>query len=377
MRRAMELASRGRGAVEPNPMVGCVIVKDGRVIGEGWHERFGQAHAEPNALAACTESPQGATAYVNLEPCCHAHKKTPPCVPRLIAAQIVRVVVGCLDPNPAVAGRGIAQLREAGIAVTLSTLEAQCRQINAPFFARQLSRRPYITLKWAESADGKVGGPGGRRVQISNAHSMRVAHEQRSLCDAILIGIGTALNDDPMLTLRGVDPIRPLLRAVIDPSLRLPRSSRLVQTARERPTVVYCNLMKLDEAGEDRADALRQLGVEVSALPEDANGEIDLSVLAADLVKRNVTHLLVEGGPKTHRSFLLQRLADRAWVFHSPMRIDVADAPSAVQLNSSFLQVASVDLAGDRLVEFLNTRSDVYFVPEPSVDVSVARACSP
>jgi diaminohydroxyphosphoribosylaminopyrimidine deaminase/5-amino-6-(5-phosphoribosylamino)uracil reductase len=377
MRRALELAGRGRGAVEPNPMVGCVIVKEGRAIGEGWHEHFGQAHAEPNALAACTESPQGATVFVNLEPCCHAHKKTPPCVPRLIAAQVDRVVVGCLDPNPAVAGRGVAQLREAGIAVTLSTLEAQCRQLNAPFFARQLLQRPYVTLKWAESADGKVGGPGGRRVQISNAHSMRVAHEQRSRCDAILIGIGTALNDDPMLTLRGIEPIRPLLRVVIDPSLRLPRSSRLAQTARERPTVVYCNLMKRDEAGEDRADALRQLDVEVTALPDDANGDIDLSILAADLVKRNVTHLLVEGGPKTHERFLRQRLADRAWVFHSPMRIDAADAPSAVQLVDSFLQVASVGLAGDRLVENLNTESNVYFAPEASVDIAVARASSP
>jgi len=164
MRRAMELAARGRGAVEPNPMVGCVIVRDGRVIGEGFHRKFGEAHAEPTALAACVESPRGSTAYLTLEPCCHVGKKTPPCVPRLIDAGVARVVVGCLDPNPKVSGKGVEQLREAGIEVTVGVLEAEAKQLIAAFFALVKYGRPYVTLKWAESADGKVGGPPGERL---------------------------------------------------------------------------------------------------------------------------------------------------------------------------------------------------------------------
>src|SRR4051812_44360191 len=161
MRLAIRLAMNGRGAVEPNPMVGCVIVKDGRVIGEGYHERFGGPHAEPNALASCTESPAGATAYVTLEPCCHTNKKTPPGTPRLIEAKLARVVIGCLDPNPDVDGKGVAMLRAAGIDVDAPALEAEAKQLIAPFLARTRYHWPYVTLKWAQSADGKIAGPGG------------------------------------------------------------------------------------------------------------------------------------------------------------------------------------------------------------------------
>src|SRR4051812_36545882 len=170
MARAMELASRGRGDVEPNPMVGCVIARDGKIIGEGFHKKFGEGHAERVALGACTESPRGASVYVNLEPCCHTGggKKTPPCVPALIEAQVERVVVGCVDPNPAVSGRGIEELRRAGIEVEVGVGEAEAKQLNAAFFARVVHGRPYVTLKWAQSADGKVAGKLGQRKQISN-----------------------------------------------------------------------------------------------------------------------------------------------------------------------------------------------------------------
>src|SRR5215218_807797 len=168
IRRAIRLAMHGRGRVEPNPMVGCVLLKNGRVIGEGFHEQFGGLHAEANALAACSESPAGATAYVTLEPCCHTNKKTPPCTPRLIEAKIARVVVGCLDPNPEVDGNGVAMLRAAGITVEQGPpeLEAECKQLIAPFIKRVLQRQPYVTMKWAESSDGKVAAAMGRRVRI-------------------------------------------------------------------------------------------------------------------------------------------------------------------------------------------------------------------
>src|SRR5947209_7612113 len=164
MRRAIRLAMRGRGTVEPNPMVGCIIAKGARAIGQGWHRQFGGAHAEPNALASCTETAEGATAYVTLEPCCHTDKKTPPCVPKLIEAKLARVVIGCIDPNPDVAGKGCRELKEAGIAVDVGICEKEAKQLAAPFFASIEQRRPYVTLKWAQTSDGKVAGPGGARL---------------------------------------------------------------------------------------------------------------------------------------------------------------------------------------------------------------------
>jgi diaminohydroxyphosphoribosylaminopyrimidine deaminase/5-amino-6-(5-phosphoribosylamino)uracil reductase len=172
LRRAIRLAMNGRGAVEPNPMVGCVIVKDGQVIGEAYHAHFGGPHAEPLALA-CAKSPEGATAYVTLEPCCHTNKKTPPCVPKLIEAKLARVVIGTLDPNPEVNGKGVAMLRAAGIQVDGPALEDEARQLNAAFIKGTLHQRPYVTVKWAQSADGKVAGPGGQRVWISNRAAFR------------------------------------------------------------------------------------------------------------------------------------------------------------------------------------------------------------
>src|SRR4051812_34506377 len=200
LRRAIRLAMNGRGRVEPNPMVGCVIVaRDGRVIGEGYHQQFGGPHAEPNALASCTESPDDSTAYVTLEPCCHTNKKTPPCTPRLIEAKVARVVIGCLDPNPDVNGKGMAMLRAAGIRVDGPVLEGPARQSIGPFVGHLIHRRPYATLKWAETADGKVAGPDGAKLLISGLVATKAVHYLRSRSDAIAVGIGTVLNDDPRL----------------------------------------------------------------------------------------------------------------------------------------------------------------------------------
>src|SRR3954447_12161110 len=242
MRRAIALAARGRGAVEPNPMVGCVIVRDGRIIGEGYHRKFGQAHAEAEALVACMESPEGTTVYVTLEPCCHTNKKTPPCVPRLIDAKVARVIVACVDPNPQVGGRGIEQLRAAGIEVSVGLLEKEAKQLNAPFFVLVRHQRPYVTLKWAQTADGKVAAPpGAPRLLITGTESNRLVHQLRARCDAIMVGINTVLADDPLPTVPGVEPMRPLLRVVLDRDLRIPLTSELVQTSLRTPTVVFCH----------------------------------------------------------------------------------------------------------------------------------------
>ena len=370
MRRALDLAARGRGDVEPNPMVGCVIVKDGRVTGEGFHERFGGPHAEPNALASCSESPAGATAYVTLEPCCHTDKKTPPCVPRLIDAKLARVVVGTTDPNPQVAGRGIDQLRSAGIEVTCGILESDCRQLNAPFFALICEKRPYVTLKWAQSAEGTMAGPRGQRLWISNSTSQRTVHQFRSLCDAILVGINTVLCDDPLLTVRGIEARRTLTRAVLDRDLTIPPSSRLVQSVNMAPVVVYCSTESA--AQKPRAvQELTRLGVEVVALPHAESRGISLDVVLLDLGSRAFTHLLVEPGPNLARSFLAQNLADRVWVYRSPREVGEHGARKAPVV--AYPQTAQIELDGDRLLEHLNPASRCFFALRPSPELQHLR----
>ena len=363
MQRAVRLAMNGRGAVEPNPMVGCVIVKSGQIIGEGFHQRFGGPHAEPNALAACKESPQGATAYVTLEPCCHTNKKTPPCAPKLIEAKLARVVVGCQDPNPAVAGRGIEQLRAAGIEV-IDAEDPSSKQLIAPFVATFVHHRPYVTLKWAQSADGKVAGASGKRVQIANAASMRLVHELRARSDAILVGIGTARNDNPRLTARGVKAARPLIRMVLDSDLRLSVDSHLAQTARDGRVVVFCSKEAAEYSGT-RAP-LAALGVEIHPLSSDAPGRLDLQQILTAAGTMGITHLLVEPGPSLAQSFLKQSAVDRVWIIRSPRNIAEPTAPTAAEV--LYPRIVQADVQGDQLTEYLNPASTVFFAAEPSAD---------
>lgn len=375
MRLAIRLAMRGRGAVEPNPMVGCVIVKNGRIIGQGWHETYGGPHAEPNALAACTESPQGATAYVTLEPCCHSNKKTPPCVPKLIDARIHRVVIGCVDPNPLVKGGGAAKLATAGVEVQVGLLEAEARQLIAPFFAQRREGRPYVTLKWAQTADGKVAGRDGARLHISNAASTRAVHHLRATCDCIVVGISTVLTDDPLLTARDVPKPRLLSRCVLDTRLRIPNSSRLVRSAHEAPLCVYC----AEQTYRQRHRRCHELGearVEVYPLPQNSDSSLSLSHLVRNLPRGPEalypTNLLVEPGPKLAASFFGTGLADRLWLFRAPTRVDDPSAPAAAPIPDDWIKTAEVELDGDILTEYLNPRSPLFFAPEPSADFLLA-----
>jgi diaminohydroxyphosphoribosylaminopyrimidine deaminase/5-amino-6-(5-phosphoribosylamino)uracil reductase len=378
LRRAIRLAMNGRGAVEPNPMVGCVIVKDGRVIGEGFHARFGEPHAEPTALASCAESPAGATAHVTLEPCCHTNKKTPPCVPKLIEAKIGRVVIGCLDPNPDVDGKGAAMLRDAGIVVDRAApeIEAEAKQLIAPFIKRTVHGRPYVTMKWAESANGKVAGTMGRRVWITNRASNRVVHALRARCDAIAVGTHTVLADDPLLTARGVERAsqRPLLRVVLSNTLKVPTESKLVASAHAHPVIVYCS-RSAAQANRDSVDALRQRAVEVVALP-DRELRFSFDDVLADLHQRTVTHLLVEPGPTLTRYMLSRNQADRVWVFRSPNRIeeDAMDLAITMAPRVEYPAVASMQIEGDVLTEYLNPQSAVFFAPAPSADFVLSQS---
>lgn len=374
LRRAIRLAMNGRGSVEPNPMVGCVIVKNGRVIGEGHHQQYGGPHAEPNALASCTESPQGATAYVTLEPCCHTNKKTPPCAPRLIEAKLARVAIGCLDPNPDVNGKGVGMLRDAGIVVDGPVLEAEAKQLIAPFLARIVHNRPYVTLKWAESADGKIAGRMGQRVHITNATSDRTVHALRARCDAIAVGTNTVLNDDPLLTARGVDINRPLLRVVLSNSLKISAKSALVRTASQLPLLIYCSDASV-AAQAEHVEELREAGAHVIALKTAGESHFALPDVLSDLHSRSVTHLLVEPGPTLARSMLATNQVDRVWVFRStvPLAIEDGSAAPALQYPAS----EEMDLEGDRLTEHLNPASVVFFTSVPSADFVLTQQTPP
>jgi diaminohydroxyphosphoribosylaminopyrimidine deaminase/5-amino-6-(5-phosphoribosylamino)uracil reductase len=365
MRRATRLAMNGRGRVEPNPMVGCVIVKDSGVIGEGFHEVFGGPHAEPNALSNCIESPAGATLYTTLEPCCHTGKKTPPCVPRLIEAKVARVVIGSLDPHPLVDGRGAAQLRAARIEVTTPVLEPQCKQLLAPYFARAVHHRPYVTLKWAETADGKVGAEGSR-VHISNPTSTAVIHQLRSRCDAIIVGSNTVLADDPLLTVRGVEVARPLLRVVLDRRLRTPLTSRLVQTAREGPVRIYTSSEAVRSNRMTIVPELERRGVEVRPIATTRE-------LLADLYECGATHVLVEPGPTLGTDWLRQSptFVDRVWVIRSTKTLGTTGI-AAPEVPASYRSAGELDLDSDRLTEYLNPASAVFFAAESSADFVLA-----
>jgi diaminohydroxyphosphoribosylaminopyrimidine deaminase/5-amino-6-(5-phosphoribosylamino)uracil reductase len=378
MRQCFRLAMLGRGRVEPNPMVGCVIQRNGEILSEAFHDANGGPHAEAAALAKIGQNAQGATAFVNLEPCVAFDKKrTPACSQSLIAAGVKRVVVGCLDPNPNVSGRGVAALREAGIEVAPLVLQAEAKQFNAAFFKSVQQRWPYVTLKWAQSANGKIAGDVGERVQISNSESMRVTHELRSRCDAILVGIGTVLADDPLLTARRVLTTRKLTRVVLDTRLRLPLESRLARTAMEFPTLIFAGMAALKER-QEYAQRLANLGVEVVGIESDPSGRVSIHSALDALGKRDTTHLLVEPGPQLAAGFLEQNLADRAWVFGSQQAIEGADCPSAPRVNwtrgaHTECIAGSVELNTDVLKEYLNPNGSAYFCLAESADLMRAR----
>jgi len=372
MRRAIRLAMNGRGRVEPNPMVGCVLVKEGRVIGEGYHAKFGAAHAEPNALANCSESPRGATAYVTLEPCCYTNKKTPPCVPKLIDAGIARVVIGCVDPNPDVNGKGAEQLRAAGIEVATNVLEDEAKQLIAPFIAHVVYRRPYVTLKWAETADGKVAGVGGKRLQISNANSTELVHELRSRCDSILVGVNTVLIDDPLLTARIAARLRNPARFVVDTHLRTPVDAQVVQN-RDAPTDIFSGYQS-DGPYRRRRDALQEAGVNVTLVRNVREDRLSLAEVLKRIHDAFRYDLLVEPGPTLARSFIEENLVDRIWIIRSPTRIDEAKVPAGAGIPASYVKTGQLELGGDRLHEYLNPESAVYFAPTPSADLVLGAA---
>ena len=357
MRRALALAERGWGQTAPNPMVGAVVVAGGEIVGEGYHERFGGPHAEINALLQAGERAQGATLYVTLEPCAH-HGKTPPCVDAIIAAGISRVVFAGRDPN-AVARGGSERLERAGVQVDSGVERAAAIDLNAPFYHAQASDRPWVTLKLALSADGAVADPTGQQRWITGPESRAEVHRMRANSDAIAVGIGTVLADDPELTVRDAPAPRVSPRRVVfDSKARTPLASRLVLGAREIPTT----LVVLPEAPEERLMALRAAGVDVVVCSSSLRDTL------VTLRSFGIQSLFVEAGPRLAGALLRESLVDRLTIFHSPLVIGDA-APKGFAFAPRGFEAA---LTQHRIIESRRFGQDTmttYALQEP--------ACSP
>ncbi len=306
MNLALSLARRRKGLTHPNPTVGCVIVKDGEIVGLGYHERAGYPHAEVIALEQAGERAKGATAYITLEPCTH-FGRTPPCTDALLEAGIKRVVIATLDRNEVVGGKGVDKLRDAGVDVDVGICEEEAALLNEDFFTYISKGRPYVTLKLAQTVDGKIATVTGDSKWITSVQSRKFAHRLRSEASAVLVGITTVLKDDPQLTIRHFPFERQPLRIVIDPDLEIPIESKLVRD-RSAPTLVV-----FSERKPDIEQALIEAGVQLLHMEE-----INLSKLLEELARREVVHLLVEGGAYTVTRFLREGLWDRLVIFQSP-----------------------------------------------------------
>lgn len=353
MQSALKLARRGLGYVEPNPAVGCVIVKDGKIAGRGWHKKFGQAHAEINAIEDCRKKqidPADADMYVTLEPCCHKGK-TPACTLSVIAAGIKKVFVAMKDPFSKVNGSGIEQLKKAGIEVATGLCEHQAKVLNAPFIKNISGRGSWVIIKWAQSIDGKMAWvKDSPKRWISNEKSRKDAQILRRRSDAVLVGIETAIVDDPMLTARPAGP-RPLYRVVLDTDLRIPLNCHLIKTAKNHPVIIVTGPNKA-KAYPEKTAQIKKMSADIMEVPLK-NGFCDLSYVVNSLKSRGINHLLVEGGPKTITSFLRHGLGDELCVYISPEEltssgcVQITEAMRQLTEGSGLYEIDMVRVDGD------------------------------
>lgn len=344
MRRALELAEKGAGWVSPNPLVGAVIVKDEEIIGEGYHERYGQLHAERNALAHCTKSPKGATIYVTLEPCCH-HGKQPPCTDALLAAGIRRVVIGSKDPNPLVHGKGIRILREHGVEVTEHVLEKECDVENEVFFHYMQTKLPFVILKYAMTLDGKIATYTGASRWVTGEAARAHVHRMRNRYRAIMVGVGTVLADDPMLTCRlkgtenGANPVR----IICDSTLRTPLESQIVRSAKEIPTILAtCN----------RQEAMHmpyiEAGCKILVTPEK-DGHVDLSDLMRQLGQLGIDSVILEGGGTLNWSALQAGIVQKVQAYVAPKLFGGTEAKTPVEGQGFHTPADAVELTRTKI----------------------------
>ncbi|HNJ76570.1 MAG TPA: bifunctional diaminohydroxyphosphoribosylaminopyrimidine deaminase/5-amino-6-(5-phosphoribosylamino)uracil reductase RibD [Azospira sp.] len=339
MARALRLAESGLYSATPNPRVGCVLVRDGSIVGEGWHEKAGGPHAEVHALQSAGDLARGAAAYVTLEPCSH-HGRTPPCCEALLAAGIERVVAAMQDPNPLVAGQGLAWLRDAGLAVDCGLLANEARELNIGFVSRMERGRPWVRLKAAASLDGRTALENGSSQWITGPDARRDGHRWRARACAILTGIGTVRDDDPQLTVRDVDTARQPLRVVVDSRLEIDPSARVLQGERVLVVAAVENHLL--------ASIIEARGAEVIFLPNDA-GKVDLQALMRELAKRGINELHVEAGFKLNGSLLREGLVDEFVLYLAPSLL--GDASRGL-----FHLPALEDLAEKRTLQWRDVR---------------------
>lgn len=319
MKRVLRLAEKGRGKTSPNPVVGAVLVKEDRVVGEGYHAKAGGAHAEVIALQRAREDAKGATLYINLEPCTH-YGRTPPCAPEVIKEGVKSVVIGMEDPNPLVRGQGIETLKRAGLDVRVGILERECRRLNEAFSKYVLKKEPFVILKVAATLDGKIATRDGDSTWISGEASRRFVHRLRDQVDGVLVGIGTLLRDDPLLTTRikgGRDPYR----IVLDSRLKIPEEARVIGDSPSRVVIVATEL-----APEDKVDKLTKRGIRILTV-HSREGRVDLKSCLSKLGEIEIMSLLVEGGGQVNGSFLDEGLIDKLLLFLSPKVIGDRQAP--------------------------------------------------
>ncbi len=323
MKIALECAKNGCGWVNPNPMVGAVIVKDSRVIGVGFHRKYGGMHAERKALASCTESPKGATLYVTLEPCCH-YGKTPPCTEAILESGIKRVVVGSVDPNPLVAGKGIQILRQHGIQVEVGVLREPCIAINEVFFHFIQTKMPYVVMKYAMTMDGKIATYSGQSEWITGEAARRHVQEDRHRYSGIMVGVGTVLSDNPLLTCRLKNSRNPV-RIICDSKLRTPLDARVVKTSGEAHTIfATCS------EDESRIRRYQEAGCEVMALKPD-DGRVDMHELMAELGEKGIDSILLEGGSTLNWSALQSGVVNKVQAYIAPKLLGGVGAKSPVE----------------------------------------------
>lgn len=325
MMRAIELANRGQGWVNPNPLVGAVIVKDDRIIAEGWHERCGGLHAERNAFQNCREEATGATMYVTLEPCCH-YGKTPPCTEAIIEHRIARVVVGIMDPNPLVAGKGIEILRKAGIEVLVGVEEGKIREQNRIFLKYITTRRPWIVMKTAMTLDGKIATYTGDSHWVTGEESRKKVQEMRASYMGIIVGSGTVKADDPMLNCRLEAEVRQPVRIIVDSTASIDLNSQLVQTAADFPLIIAHTL----RAEKQKLADLFQKGIE-TLLCAEQDGRVNIDDLLRQLGEKGIDSILLEGGGALNESFIRNHAVDEVYAFIAPKIIGGKESKTPVE----------------------------------------------
>ncbi|WP_035445411.1 bifunctional diaminohydroxyphosphoribosylaminopyrimidine deaminase/5-amino-6-(5-phosphoribosylamino)uracil reductase RibD [Atopococcus tabaci] len=323
MRRALSLAEKGKGFVPPNPMVGAILVKNDRIIGEGYHEKYGEAHAEVNAFASATENAEGATLYVTLEPCSH-YGKTPPCADLIVQKKVKRVVVGALDPNPLVAGRGVERIKAAGIEVVSGILSEESQQLNEVFMKFITERKPFVVLKAAMSLDGKVATRTGESKWISGEASRKQVHQTRSHLTGIMVGVNTVVTDNPQLTARFPGSKNPI-RIVVDSHLRIPLEANVLQRQEEAPTII----LTTHQAHQEKAAHLIDKGVTLLPVAE-RQGRVDLQEAMTELGRRNIDSILLEGGATLNFSALEAGIVDKVQMYIAPKIIGGTGSPTPI-----------------------------------------------